>query len=156
PDGPLVYSADDLPDGAIVESDTGILRWTPGPDQIGPFYIHFHVTDHGDPPLTTDGELAMRITPLDSCAIPTCDPATGCTSTLPPVSQAGGAPGPGARVAEVVFDCPAGKVLMIGRNKTGFGRLQNCNQLQLIRPTQSGVTVQVHIAARCDPPMHAF
>lgn len=150
PDGPLEYSSEDLPEGAVLEADTGILRWTPGAGQIGPFYIHYRVVDHGEPPAASDGVVGLRITPLDTCAIPTCDPATGCTSTLPPLSEACCTEGPVERTPEVVIDCPGGKVLLIGRNtNTGFGRMQNCDQLRLLRQTQAGVTVRIHIAARC-------
>ena len=150
PDGPLTYSADQLPEGALLEPDTGILRWMPSQDQIGPFYVPFRVTDSGLPPATTEGTLALRITPLDSCSIPSCDPASGCTSTLPPLTEPCCSQGPVARVAEVLFDCPEGRVLMVGRNHgVGFGRMQNCDKLRLQKVTQAGVSVIVHIAARC-------
>ena len=151
--GPLLYSAQDLPDGAVLEADTGILRWTPSEQQIGAYVIPFRVTDHGLPPLSAEGRLGLRITRLDSCSIPSCDPATGCTSTMPPLSEPCCAPGPVERVPEVYVDCPGGKFLMVGQNTNDtFGRLQNCDKLKFIAFTQSGVTIRIHLGARCVRP----
>lgn len=148
---PLSYSAEDLPEGAALDPETGVFSWIPSPEQAARYTIPVSVTDGADPPDSATTTLNLRITPLDSCSIPTCNPALGCSTTLPPLSEpccTGGAAEP--RVAEVVADCPDGAVVMIGRNvSSGFGRLENCDSLRLIAFTQAGVTIRIHLAARC-------
>ncbi|MBE9012320.1 putative Ig domain-containing protein, partial [Pseudanabaenaceae cyanobacterium LEGE 13415] len=41
----LVYSADRLPEGATLDSQTGRFRWTPGAGQAGDYTINFTVSD---------------------------------------------------------------------------------------------------------------
>lgn len=148
PDLPLVFGPFDLPDGAELGAD-GILRWIPAPEQLGPFYVPFLVVDGGRPPQCNEGTLSFRVNPPDPCAEPTCDPASGCVSALPPLSEPCCGE-PAARVGEPEGPCPGSRVLMIGRNTDGgFGRLQNCDRLRLLAQSQLGVTVRIHLAARC-------
>lgn len=151
PNLPLTFSAEDLPEGAAIDPSGGVFRWTPAADQASRYYVPIHVTDSGTPPLASETTLALRVSPQHACSIASCDPATGCTSSLPPLAEPCCAAGPAEpRIAEVVADCPAGAVLMIGRNvNSGFGRLQNCDPLRLIAFTQTGVSIRIHIAARC-------
>lgn len=152
PHGPLVFEADDLPEGASLDAQTGVFRWLPRQDQVGPFYVPIRVTNQADPPATAERTLALHVAPQDGCsATPDCDPATGCTNTLPPLDQPCCTAGPAeVRVAEVVADCPEGGVLMVGRNvQSGFGRLHNCDRIRLSGATQAGVVVRVNLAARC-------
>jgi hypothetical protein len=149
--GPLQYTADDLPDGAQLDQMTGIFTWTPRADQLGPFYVHVSVTDAGTPPASTPVVLTLKVSPLDQCTQPSCDPATGCAaSTLQPLTANCCTGDPLPRVAEPAADCPAGLVLFEGRNSiSGFGRLQNCDQLQVFNFAQVGATVRFHIEVRC-------
>ncbi|ABW66652.1 NHL domain-containing protein [Desulfosudis oleivorans] len=41
----LTYSASNLPEGAIFNSDTRVFSWTPTSDQTGEYYVEFTVTD---------------------------------------------------------------------------------------------------------------
>ncbi len=41
----LTFSAVDLPEGATLETDTGLLSWTPGPGQAGEYVVTFEVSD---------------------------------------------------------------------------------------------------------------
>jgi len=87
--------------------------WTPRQDQIGPFYVPFTCTDDGAPPAFAAGQLTFKVSPLDACAMPSCDPASGCVSTLPPVTQTCCSAGPVKRVAgrHVVLECVCGLAL---------------------------------------------
>ncbi len=44
-DGKLKFSADDLPDGADFDSNSGTFMWTPGSDQQGEYTVTFKVED---------------------------------------------------------------------------------------------------------------
>ncbi len=149
PDGDhLHYAASLLPDGAVLDAATGVLSWTPSADQLGPAYVQFTSTDDGTPPLSVQGLLAFEVAPLDPCTIPTCDPASGCTSALLPIQTNCCTQAP-VRVAVPVVGCPDDRALHIGRNNTGFGRLFNCDQLQVVNFQQSGASVRFHVQARC-------
>lgn len=147
--GALVCSAPDLPAGASFDPLTNLLSWTPASDQLGPFYVPFTCMDDAVPPAAADGQLTFAVSALDGCAIPSCDPASGCTTTLPPVSQTCCAGGPAARVAEPAAGCPQGLVLYVGNNLVGFGRLQNCDLLHVRNFAQSSAEVNFRIEARC-------
>ncbi|MEM9272984.1 MAG: CARDB domain-containing protein, partial [Cyanobacteria bacterium P01_F01_bin.143] len=49
PDGspptPLQYSAANLPDGAVLDPNTGIVTWTPSPGQVGDYIVTYQVSD---------------------------------------------------------------------------------------------------------------
>ncbi|MGD9763444.1 MAG: hypothetical protein AB7V27_07015 [Candidatus Binatia bacterium] len=143
--------AAELPAGASFDPQIRILSWTPAAEPIGPFYVPFSCVDDADPPAASAGQLIFKIAALDGCAMPVCDPATGCRAELPPLSRRCCAAGPAARVAEPRTGCPASRVLFVGQNTTAgsFGRLQNCDVLRVRNFLQSGAEVQLHIEARC-------
>jgi len=153
--GAVQCMASDLPAGASLGADN-VLSWTPAPEQLGPFYVPFSCSDTAEPPATADGTLTFKVMPTDSCAMPSCDPASGCTSTLPPVTQTCCAAGPVERVAEPVAGCPEGRVVFIGQNRVTqkpedqtFGRLQNCDIMTMRNFQQSGAEISFHVEARC-------
>lgn len=150
PDGDhLSYSALALPDGAELDAAAGVLSWTPRADQIGPRFVQVTCADNGSPPLSAAAVVPFEVSPLDACIIPTCDPATGCTDNRQPVSEScceGALP---ERVGEPLADCPAGFVLFVGRNNSGFGRLRDCDGLRVINFLQSGASVRFNVEARC-------
>lgn len=41
----LIYSADQLPTGAVLDAQTGELRWQPSPGQTGEYVVNFTVSD---------------------------------------------------------------------------------------------------------------
>jgi hypothetical protein len=149
--GPVRCTASELPAGAQLDPDSGVLSWTPAADQLGPFYVPVSCSDAADPPATSNGQLTFKVMPLDACAIPSCDPASGCTSTLPPPEQTCCQAGPAARVAEPVAGCPEGRVLFVGQNQdeTTFGRMQNCDTMRMRNFAQSGAEIQFDIETRC-------
>ena len=60
----VVYAAVDLPTGAVFDTATGLLRWTPGYDQAGTYVLHFTATDDGDAtgtPLTTTLAIPIEV-----------------------------------------------------------------------------------------------
>jgi len=152
PEGdPLRYQAIDPPPGASLEAETGILRWTPLEEQLGPFYLSFIVSDKAVHPNRVAGRLVFQVHPLDGCTRPQCDPARGCESSLAPLSEEC-CGGPGPRVSEPEVGCPEGRVLHVGRNSPGSpttGRLQNCDLLQLVPLGQGGHVARLNLEARC-------
>jgi Putative Ig domain len=151
PEGlPLNYTATDVPAGAQLDTMTGIFSWTPGADQLGPFYGRFTVTDEGVPPQSADGVLPIKVSPLDPCTVPTCDPATGCTATLVPLSSTCCSGVTPTHVAEPDADCPGGRVVLVGRNiLSGFGALANCDELRAAGATQGSGSVRINVKTRC-------
>lgn len=152
PEGEAVSCAiDSLPDGAAFDGETGVLTWTPTEQQLGPFYVPYRCSDDAAPSAEAVGKLTFKVSALDACTIPTCDPATGCTWTLAPLSEPCCAGGAVARVAEPVADCPEGRILYLGQNVglDAFGRLQNCDVLVVKNFQQSGAEVQYNVETRC-------
>jgi len=149
--GALACSVDMLPAGAVFDPDSAVVNWTPASDQLGPFYMPFTCHDDATPAASVDGQLTVAVAARDDCAMPACDPATGCTTTLPPPAQVCCAAGPAQRVAEPVAGCPEGRVLYIGRNSTAtsFGRVQNCDKLHMSVFQQAGAQLVFHIETRC-------
>lgn len=150
PDGDtLTYFSGELPAGAVLDPASGVLSWVPAPEQLGPFYVPFTVTDSGTPPLSASGTFIFQIDPPDSCAIRDCDPASGCTTVLPPPSEACCAAEPQMRVPQATAPCPGGLAMFVGRNLRGFGRLQNCDRLRVFMGFQGGNTVVLNVETRC-------
>ena len=150
PDGTAVsFASSDLPDGATLDAATGLLRWTPSETYLGPAYVHFTVTDGGEPSQSTDGTLIFQIVPLDSCVDAVCDPATGCEFVPKPISENCCTGEPEYRIPEPDAPCPEGGVLHVGRNKRGFGRLQNCDLVPVQAFAQGGANVTLNFEARC-------
>lgn len=149
--GAVRCSAADLPAGASFDEQSGVLSWMPAGDQLGPFYVPVSCADGAAPPASAAGQLTFKVAELDACAMPSCDPATGCTANLPPVDESCCAAGPTARVAEPAAGCPTGRVLFVGQNanRDTFGRLQNCDVMRVRNFQQSGAEVQFHIETRC-------
>ena len=150
PDGDaLTFNAEDLPDGASLDATSGQFTWTPGEDDLGPVYLPIRVTDSGTPPLMAESLLIFRISPLDSCARPDCQSDSGCEELVAPVEESCCEDGSSHRVAEPIVSCPEGRVLHIGRNSSGFGRLQNCDALEVTPLPQGGHNVRLNVEARC-------
>ena len=145
----LRYTAMNLPDGAALDAQTGVFSWTPTTAQFGAFYVPFTVTDDGAPPRSTDGLLTFRVSPQDLCQQVTCDPATGCSGALLPLTQPCCTDVP-PRVPEPTAPCPEGRVLFVGANSSsGIGRLQDCDRLRVINAAQTSATVRLNIEALC-------
>jgi hypothetical protein len=142
-------SADSAPEGATLDATSNVFAWTPRADQLGPFSVPFTCTDDGVPPLSADGSLLISVSPPDLCAAPACDPATGCSISLPPPTEACCSGDPTVRVAEPSAGCPEGRVLFLGRNDTGFGRMQDCDTLRVVNFAQTGAIVRFNVQARC-------
>lgn len=151
----LHYAPRMLPQGAHLDASTGLFSWIPGADQIGPFYVPFTVTNETVPQASAQGTLALQISPPDSCVVPACDPATGCQRMPRPLSEQCCTAEPQIRVAQAIAECPEGGVIFVGRNTTGFGRLQSCDQLRVINFLQEGASVRFHVETRCVDPAHA-
>jgi len=148
--GALLYAPLDLPDGAQLDPATGILSWMPAPDQLGPFYAQFSVTDQGTPPGAANGVLPLKVSPLDACTVASCDPASGCESELVSLDSNCCSGEPQTRVTEPDATCPGGLVLQVGRNRSsGFGELHNCDRLRAAGGAQGGGTLRLNIRARC-------
>lgn len=150
PDGDSVLcSADALPAGATIDAASGELRWTPSDEQLGPFYIPYTCTDGATPGASAAGEVTLKVQPPDLCVVPSCEPASGCTLSLPPLDQNCCAAEPTVHVAEPQADCPQGRVVFSGRNQRGFGRLQNCDRLRILNFNQTGAILRFNIEGRC-------
>lgn len=146
----LTCDVTDLPDGADYDEESASILWTPSEDQFGAFNLPFSCTDDAVPPQPAEGEVVFRVSPPDPCLVPTCDPATGCETELVDTAAVCCSGEPLPRVEEPEADCPAGRVLYIGRNeRNGFGRLQNCDRLRMSVFAQSGARVRFNIETRC-------
>jgi hypothetical protein len=140
--------ADFLPGGATIDA-AGRLRWTPAAHQTGPFYVPYACADDAMPSAAAEGQVTLKVQPPDPCGMPDCDPASGCTVTLPPLAQSCCVAEPSERVAEPEAVCPQGRVVFSGRNQRGFGRLQNCDRLRIINFKQSGALLRYNVEGRC-------
>jgi hypothetical protein len=145
----ILYEALDFPAGAELDPETGMLHWTPAPDQLGPFYLEFAASDTWDPPASTAGILIFQVEVADACAELSCDPAAGCQAVLRPLGQICCGGEPQTRVSEPSAGCPGGRVAYLGRNMFGFGRIRNCDRLRLAALGQGGVQANLNFEARC-------
>jgi hypothetical protein len=155
----LHYEAQDLPPGASLDGELGMLRWTPAADQLGPFYVTCAVSDAAIPPNRVTSVLVFQVLPLDPCARPQCEPATGCEPGLAPLGEDCCGDPAATRVDEPDVDCPAGRVLHVGRNSFAaptIGRLQSCDQLRLVALGQGGHVATLHFEMRCLLPEHVL
>ena len=146
--GEISFSSDRLPAGSTLDSVQGVFDWTPPENFFGPYVIPFTVRDNGTPPLETQGEIPIKIVPLDMCTVPSCEPGTGCEHILLPVDESCCVERPEIRVADPEADCASGASLHIGRNPTSFGRLHNCDLIQ-VHSVQSGQRIRLHLETRC-------
>lgn len=150
PDGDtLAFAASGLPEGAVVDEQTGILSWTPESNDIGPYAIEYTVTDDRSPPLSAGGRLLLQVMNANACLALQCDPATGCTAMPLEIETNCCEAPPVERIVDPLEDCPGGARLEIGRNASGFGALQDCDVLPMATMGQGGTTTKMHIAARC-------
>ncbi len=145
--GALVFSASDLPPGSSLDAGTGVFSWTPTEAQAGAYEIPIRCTD--DRGQAVDGMLAVRITPADPCTVATCGAATGCSEEPMPIGSGCCVGEPAVRVPEPSAECMPGLVMYAGRNERGFGRMQNCDLLQVRPFGQGSANVRFHIEARC-------
>ena len=145
----MTYAADTLPDGSQLDAATGLFSWTPSSDQLGPSYVPFTVSDADVPPQSVQGQLVFKVLPSDPCTVPTCDPAGGCQSALVPPTSSCCAGVTLPRVAEPVSDCPGARVVFVGRNSSGFGKLQNCDLVRIVNFGQSTAKLRLNVETRC-------
>lgn len=157
PDGTAVrFTSADLPSGASLDELSGLFEWMPTVDQVGSYEVTIDVTDQDQE--QTSRLMLFQVAPLDSCNVSDCDPERGCVPTLPPVPDVGGSSTaccvdePVERISEPsspLVGCPLSEVLYLGRNKVGFGRIQNCDELQVFPFAQGGTNIRFHVEARC-------
>jgi hypothetical protein len=114
-----------------------VLRWTPTADQLGPIDVPVQCQDAAEPPQAVNGDLGFRIVAPDPCVTLACDPATGCTATTLPISQSCCTDLQRPRLAEAAVLCPQGRLLQIGRNTDGFGRLNSCDHMRFRQRAQA-------------------
>ncbi|AFN73761.1 peptidase S8 and S53 subtilisin kexin sedolisin [Melioribacter roseus P3M-2] len=55
----LTYTGENLPDGASVDSETGLFTWTPSYDQAGTYTMTFKVTDQGGLSASVEAEVTV-------------------------------------------------------------------------------------------------
>lgn len=141
--------ASDLPTGAVIDAGSDALRWTPGVDQLGSFYVPFECTDPGA--LRAEGEIVIHVSPLEQCAVLDCVPASGCATTLAELTPPCCTEIPTISVPEPDADCPEGRIMAVGRNTDGtFGRVRNCDYLRMFVQSQSGGgTLRFNVEMRC-------
>jgi hypothetical protein len=150
PEGDMVTcTADVLPAGATIDAMSGRFQWTPSAEQLGPFYVPYTCTDDATPSGSATGEVTLKVQPADLCGTPSCDPASGCTLSLPPLGQHCCDAQPAVHVAEPQADCPQGRVVFSGRNQRGFGRLQDCDLLRIVNFQQTGAVLRYNVEGRC-------
>ncbi len=148
-DDTLTYSVTNAPDGCTIDPDSGLLEWTPDPDQTGPFYVQVSVRDDGDPMLSADALIGIQVSVPDACNTPVCDPATGCVDVLSDIAVDCCGAQPTERVGELITACPDGRIAFAGRNVVGFGRIQNCDRLAVVAFGQGGFNLSLNVEARC-------
>ncbi|HSQ01544.1 MAG TPA: hypothetical protein VL049_30340 [Candidatus Dormibacteraeota bacterium] len=151
--GAVTCAGDPLLAGMTLDPDN-VLRWTPAADQLGPLSVPVQCQDDAQPPMAVAGTVAFRIAPDDSCATPVCDPATGCTATVAPVDHACCDGSALPRLPESEVFCPSGRLLQIGRNVSGFGRLQSCDHLRFLQSAQTSASLRLHIRVSCLNPLN--
>ncbi len=145
----LDFHALDLPNNASLDPETGLFNWIPDSGQLGPVYARFTVTDHGLPERSSYGVLIFQILHPEACVDSLCSPQTGCEFNLKPISEDCCPDIPEIRIAEPEAPCPEGRLLHVGRNVRGFGRLQNCDLLHVESFGQGGSNVTLHFETRC-------
>jgi hypothetical protein len=101
-----------------------------------------------------NGDLGFRIVAPDPCVTLDCDPATGCTATTLPVSQSCCSDLQRPRLAEAAVLCPQGRLLQIGRNADGFGRLNSCDYMRFRQRAQADAEIRFHIRVSCVNPLN--
>ncbi len=148
PDGGAVEcAAPDLPGGASFDAEAAVLSWIPAVEQVGAYEIGLQCTDDGG--AVTEASLPLRIAARSSCASATCDPQSGC-ETEPLTIDENCCVEPVARIPEPPAPCPAGRMVRVGRNERGFGRLEDCHAFRVLtRGQPSSSHVQFNIEARC-------
>ncbi len=151
PDGHAVHcTAATLPAGMALAD--GVLRWTPADDQVGLLTIPLACANDAEPPVTNELGVDFRIAPRAACALPACDAARGCTTTLPPVADSCCDQQERARVPELVRNCPQDRVLQIGQSTEGFGRVHDCDRMRFRTAAQASATLQFHLRVSCINP----
>lgn len=145
----LICEVPALPEGATLESANQTVTWVPSPLQIGPFSIPFTCWDSAQPPAAVNGELLVKVLPRDACTVPECDPLHGCETAVLGLDRNCCMAEAEPRISEPVAQCPAGRVMFLGRNDSGFGRLQNCDVLRMYVQLQTGAHIRFHVEARC-------
>jgi hypothetical protein len=145
----LGFTAEGLPAGAMLDATSGVLTWQPSAEDVGSHVVSYLVTDSGFPPLSASGAIRFEVMQPKPCQDLDCLPATGCTALPLDISVDCCPAPPEAREEEPLLDCPAGAIIALGRNREGFGPLQDCDTLPLVSQGQGGTTVSMHIAARC-------
>lgn len=143
----LTFAGDSLPPGASVVD--GRLEWTPADDQVGAFYVRVSATDDDPTPATGFGQLTFAIAPPDACGVASCDPSSGCQSQLAPIATNCCHGARQLRLPEPEAGCPFGRVLFVGRNSNGIGRLESCDDLPYYNVQQLGAFIVAHVEARC-------
>jgi hypothetical protein len=120
--GALTYSTRNLPRGATLDDDAGVIEWIPGDRQLGGFHVPFTAADDGQPPRSAGGVVAFQVLPPDPCVLPSCDPASGCVAEpLPLATPCCADDEERRRIVEPVLPCPAGRLLLASRRS--FSRL---------------------------------
>ena len=145
---PFTCAAEPLLAGMSVGDDQ-VLRWTPAADQVGVFAVPVSCEDQGAPPMSAAGALDFRIASLDACSTPVCDPATGCTATVPPPAQSCCDGSDPVRLPEAPVYCPSGRLLQFGTLLIGCGPLHNCDLLRFRQRAQSDASLRLHVRASC-------
>lgn len=148
-DDTLSFSSPDLPAGAVLDAITGQLNWTPTQEQIGSYSITLIADDDGIPTKSALTNYAIQVQPPNSCVVSDCSPERGCDDTPLGLETLCCDAEPLHRIAVADVECPQGRLLRIGRNRIGFGRIQSCDLLQMIPFAQSGASLRFHVETRC-------
>ncbi|MGD9764075.1 MAG: hypothetical protein AB7V27_10205 [Candidatus Binatia bacterium] len=151
--GPVSCTAQNLAANMSVDG-AGVLHWSPAPTQIGPFSVDYTCSDAEEPPAVTNGVQHFRVTELDSCTVADCAPERGCIATLVSPAEPCCSGAAIQRAGEPAAECPEGRVLQLGRNREGFGRLYNCDRFPFLTPDQGEGVFRLHIRVRCLNPLN--